>query len=229
MNGNNFDRLEFIQNERNFKELGQSDNVLKDREPRQDWKPPLLLKIIAIVLAVVLLVVLAFSIFVHPVDRMKLAIAIARSYEINMVASFGFITEEVTIKVDGRYMSVARGRNAKNIEYYVMDGDTVYTYKQDKSGEWQKALLDDGLYVDAGEFEVLFDSRNYNRAKGLRPGWELKEGVTFDTFDEVEFVREFGRYKVKATDYINNRNYDVYLTITIGRIGRTRVTLPWTE
>ena len=146
MNGNNFDRLEFIQNERNFKELGQSDNVLKDREPRQDWKPPLLLKIIAIVLAVVLLVVLAFSIFVHPIDKLKLALALGKNCEINMVAYGAFDKEEIIIKVDKNYFSM-KIVGSQDEEYYLVKGDTVYKYEQDKNGEWEKVLF----YIDVSK------------------------------------------------------------------------------
>ena len=230
MNGNNFDRLEFIQNERNFKELGQSDNVLKDREPRQAWKPPLLLKIIALVLAVALVVVLAFSIFVHPIDKLKLALALGKNCEINMVAYGAFDKEEIIIKVDKNYFSM-KIVGSQDEEYYLVKGDTVYKYEQDKNGEWEKVLFDEDLLEDGLDFEVLFDRRNYERVKGWGSVWRLKEGVAFGDYDTVEFCREKGKYKINATDAysIGNTTYYMRLTITIGNIGKTEVTLPWTE
>ena len=119
--------------------------------------------------------------------------------------------------------------------YYETDGDTLYIYRRDASGKWvRKKTAENALVIGSSsgnEFslDVLFDRRNYEKAKGKPGVWRIKDGVNKGGFDVIEFQHLLTQYKITAHKgyvYDNWSSY-AYMTITIDHIGTTKITPPW--
>ncbi len=227
-----------MENERNpweaIKEEGenQSPEAIAQKQKAEKTKETsaLIGKIISWVLLISVVLGISYAIFVHPVHKLNLSLFLGRSYEMEIVAPTG---RHTTIKVDGNLISVKEGSYEEI--YYETDGENFYIYRRDASGKWvRKKTAENALVIGSSSgndfsLDVLFDRRNYEKAKGKPGVWRIKDGVNKGGFDVIEFQHLLTQYKITAHKgyvYDNWSSY-AYMTITIDHIGTTKITPPW--
>ena len=229
-----------MENERNPWEKMEEENMAKSPEAiakaqkaeKRKSASAWVLGIVKWVLLITVVVGSAYSIFVHPVHKLRLSLFLGQSYEMEIVAPSGSHT---TIQVDGNLICVKEGSN-KEI-YYEIDGKNIYAYREDDKGKWvREKTTEDALVIGSSSgsplsIETLFERRNYERSKAKLGGWCIKDGVNKGGFDEIEFQHLLTKYKItaqKAYLYDGWFAYD-YMTITIHRIGITKINPPWEQ
>lgn len=223
MNNNNFDPLEFIRREGSQKEIPQED---KANEKTGEGRVPLPARIAALVAVVAIAVGLLFAIFVHPIDKLNLALLLGGSCEMKITVKNSFDSEEASLKVRGKY--ICYEREGKVPEYYELDGNIIYTYEKTDDGEWKKVPVMGGSFADGLYNGSLLNKDNYEKAKGASRVYEVKDAHK-GTHDEITFSRSGGKYQIEAIDWtaVGNVKYATYTTITFEKIGGVRVTPPW--
>lgn len=178
------------------------------------------LKIIAVVLASLLLCRLLICVFISPLAELNVRTAVAGSCRIRIVAEvlYSNIREETTVKVSRNLISL------DDEKYYEIDGDTVYEHYKGFSDTWETKKISKATFemdIDYSETGALLDTKNYERKEGSLFTWQIKDGVDIGDFRTAELTRKGG--KILITAYAGMAK----VTITVDRIGLTRVDTPW--
>ena len=217
MNNNNFDPLELIRREENERPSEPGEVATVDTR-----EIPPAVKLVIWILLGALVIYLLYAILVHPVDKLKIALALGGSCEISVEHKGPMSRQKVTVKVDGNRFCI-EGVGTEGPRYYVTEGNLTYTYKQNADGEWEKVLDSAGSLGS----RVLFDRRNYEKSNiGV---WELKEGVTYEDYERVELCRSGGKYQITLVNEYTSGNATLYTydVITFEKIGGVKITVPW--
>ena len=179
---------------------------------------------------------LPYTLFVHPLDKLKVKLFFSNSYEMEMKATvhydFGYdkgvwVQKVRSVKVDGDLVCIYN-RSIGNT-YYKVVGKTVYEYWQDENGEWKAKKSDKNIFSTGGSsgtgvtFSTLLDRRNYEKVKGELGLYRMKGSVDIGDFDRIELQRSNAGYEIKAYSGSN------YVIITFGYFGVTQITPPWEE
>lgn len=196
-------------------------------------------KIIGWVVLGVFLLCLLFFILVHPADRLKLCIFLSGgNFTIDVSAQFSYydgsygVNRNQTIskiKVDGNLICVTGGSNRET--YYEVDGETIYVYKQNENGEWTRTTATGQIPIvgtssgNDATLSVFMDRKNYERGELFR--YRIKDGVNIGVYDEAHIQQWGTKYEIKASQKIYQG--DVLVTMSFGRFGITKLTLPWEE
>lgn len=194
----------------NFDKL---DNMRASRDYR-------FLKIIAIVLASLLLCWFLKDVFISPLAELNLRTAVAGNCRIRIVAEvlYSSIREETTVKVSRNLFSL------DDEKFYELDGDTVYEHYKGFGDTWETKKISKATFemdIDYSETSALLDTKNYERKKGSLFTWQIKDGVDIGDFRTAELTRKGGKILIIAYAGMTK------VTITVDRIGLTRVDTPW--
>lgn len=226
MNNNNFDPLELIRRE------GESDGKASSPDnidSLDDRRTATVFRIVALTLVGIIVLSALYTLLVHPIDKLKTALWLGRSYEIKIFAVSGAGMGDATVKIDGN--NVAVSDRYGSTKYYELDGEKIYTYVQ-SGEEWER--------VDTGEKDIpigtgggrsisiteLLDKKNYERAEGELFEYHARESE-LGGLKNVKFKRANGKYHISGV--IEDGYYDISVTLIFDRIGMTGVTPPWEE
>ena len=219
---NNYDPLWAIRRDDNLKDP-EPERADKDRE-YNDKRTSLTFKIVKWALVVAVLLYLLYTVCVHPVDKLRLGIALGGSCEIRILVYQGLGSGEATLKIDGNLMSITQGHSGST-EYYEIDGDSIYTYELSSNGEWKRVFVSSASEsVTGNAFINILKGKNYERKEGSFSSYRIKDDVDIGSFKKVEFQRTGGKPVLTISDYDHT-----YYTLIFNRIGITRVTPPWKE
>ena len=175
-----------------------------------------LVRIIAIILLAAVLIYLLYSIFVHPINKLKLKLFISKSCTMTIVAQYGLQSAKATVKVDGNIICITDN-------YYKIEGDKLLAYDYDLKS-WINAERVAGEIVDLNDisaYEAILSRRNYKLAKGKFFTWELKDGVDAGGMIDLEFRRKGGRFSFTWFDV-----YGIKYTLTFTAFGTTHLDPP---
>lgn len=224
-----------MDNERNPWEVIEEENVAnatetaikKRRNARGKTATAWFLGIVKWFLLFSVVLTFVYTVFIHPVNKLKLRLFLGGSYTMVLKVYAGFSQEQslATVKVDGNLVYVSyRGDRT----YYEVDGETIYEYRKIDDG-WEKVKTEENMIFfgdpdeDTLQMSVLLDRHNYERAKEKFFVHRIKKGVDIGEFDAVE-IRRIGM------EY----GFDLYAggavgTLVFENIGRTHITPPWEE
>lgn len=184
-------------------------------EPKEERRREVWIYVLAAVAGFILLTGLYYMIM-HPIDRARLKLAIYDSYTITTTAN----GRSQTIEVDGEAMFFGG-------QYYEIDGEDVYGFRQDEDGVWhrQKEYYPPDSTDNAWLVEVM-TPQNYEREFFPWKPMEFKGSIL-----ELENVRTqvlMGKCIISGERRVFNGLFDsiYYVTIEIGAFGLTRVELP---
>lgn len=179
----------------------------------------LFLKIIAIVLASLLLTLFLRSVFINPMAEFTFSTGIAQSCRIRIVSEglYSDLRKESVVKVDGNLISIDDNK------YYEIGGNTVYEHYQAFNGTWITNNIVGEAFELGGDSATqnLFNYKSYEKKPGKIFAWQIKQGVDVGDFRNVELTRKGGKTVIIA--YVEMTK----ITITLDRIGRTKVDTPW--
>ena len=224
MDNNSFDPLELIRREGTQKKDAPKEDVQPEKTSLQSQ--PLMIKIIAWAAIFAIVVGFLFGIFVHPIDKLNLALLLGGSCEMKITVKNSFDSEEASLKVRGKYICYEREGEAP--EYYELDGNIIYTYEKTENGEWKKVPVMGGSFAGGFYNDSLLNKDNYEKVDGASRVYRVKDAYK-GTADEINFSRSGGKYQIQSIDWISvgNVKYATYTTITFEKIGGVRVTPPW--
>ena len=226
MNNNNFDPLELIRRDEERDEKGSAPDRA---DALDDKRTSTVFRIVVLTLVGIIVFSALYTLMVHPIDKLRTALWIGRSYEIKIFAVSGAGMGDATVKIDKN--NVAVSDKYGSTQYYELDGDKIYTYV--KNGEeWER--------VDTGEKNIpigaggdksisiaeLLDKKNYERAEGELFEYHARENE-LGGLKKVKFKRVDGKYRISGV--IEDGFYDISITLIFDRIGMTGVTPPWEE
>jgi hypothetical protein len=227
MNRNDFDPISAIRRD-NVHDEPKGEEAAPPKKNEEEKRLPFFAALIIWIVLGALLICLLYNIFVHPIDRLKLALALGGSCEISIVAENGFGKEEATLKVRGKYFSVTSDGKET---FYELDGNIVYTYEPLENGEWKRKPVAGGSFAGGLGNDSLLNRKNYERVPGAGSVWRVKDGIDTGDADEVIFQRKGGKYQIVSREgtAVGNVTYYTTTTVTFEKIGGVRVTPPWAE
>lgn len=179
------------------------------------------MRVVAILLLTVFGLFLLYSLFVHPVNKLKLRLLLTKNVTMKIQASYGEQHETVIVKVDGNLIAVGDSQfEPIHYTYYKIEQDTIYAYNE-FTADWEPQ--DQSLLAGSEEFRQLFIADNYKRVKGRLRTWQLKEDVRIDGMQNVRFQRKAGKFT------ISYQNGLVSCSIVFEKFGRSSIALPGEE
>ena len=184
----------------------------------REGKTPRWVKIISIILLIALGLSLAYVIFVHPINKLKLRFLIYDSFTLEIIIpGFGIYTTR-EIQVDGNIMKYGD-------QYYEIDGNEIYTYHKNFKGEWQKIKSDDFNDPESTRIaEKILKRSNYRHAKGRLFAWKIKDNV--DLGNDIQSAG-IELYEGKIAIVLSYRSVKGYMHFT--DFGKVKLTPPWEE
>lgn len=144
------DELEAMKILRNEMPKSEEETVANDRKLRQIEE---LISFIGAILFGLFIIILLYSIIVHPIDKILIKMALIDNYVITTTVAGN--TQKVY--VDGNIIRV-------NDTYYEVAKDAVYVYRKNAAGEWTKKV--DSLSnsdADTSWVKDVLDKKNYKR------------------------------------------------------------------
>jgi hypothetical protein len=144
------DELEAMKILRNEMPKSEEETVADDRKLRQIEE---LISFIGAILFGLFIIILLYSIIVHPIDKILIKMALIDNYVITTTVAGN--TQKVY--VDGNIIRV-------NDTYYEVAKDAVYVYRKNAAGEWTKKV--DSLSnsdADTSWVKDVLDKKNYKR------------------------------------------------------------------
>ena len=193
---------------------GAIDMYERDQEKSDQFKKktPQWVKLISIILITAIGISLAYLVFVHPINKLKISVLLCDNYTIKMIIPGGITSETTSIYVDGNIIKY-------NDQYYEIDGDDVYTYRKNSNGEWKREKSDD--FVSSKYAEELLKRRNYRRVKGRLFAWEIKDEVDLGDIWSAGIESYDGKMSI-VIYYALEKAY-----IQFTNFGKTKLTPPW--
>jgi hypothetical protein len=177
-----------------------------------------LVRILAIILLAALLIYFLYTIIVHPVDRLKLRLMLAKHCVIEIkVRDYwggGDSSKILIIYIDQEIFAMGDGYpNTRNLKYYKLIDDVLYEYSEE-AGEWYESYNNNG---DSDIFtEDMFVRKNYQWADGHLFAWRYKG-------TDMILKCRFGKFKFE----IDYSGYDV--TIEFKKISPWHLSTPFEE
>ena len=180
--------------------------------PKKELHPfiKVALRVIKIACIVLLITTILWTFLVHPADKLKIKLLLAKNCEIKASAFLG--NETRTIQID------------ENILFYKGEYYEIYengeVYKHEKwldtwvmlpSSEFSSS------YEDQRDFEILIDRNNYERVEGKLFTWVLKPGIEAFDHRRITLKNNFGKYEFGIG----------YVKLTIQKIGLVHIDKPW--
>lgn len=144
------DELEAMKILRNEIPKSEEETVANDRNRRQLEE---LKTIIGVALLGLFIIILLYSIIVHPIDKILIKMALVDNYVITTTVA----GSTQTVYVDGNVIRV-------NDTYYEVAKDAVYVYRKNAAGEWTKKLESlSNSDADTSWVKDVLDKKNYKR------------------------------------------------------------------
>jgi hypothetical protein len=175
---------------------GERSNV--DAPPRKSLTDIPLVRIIAIILLAAILIYFLYTVLLHPIHKLNLRLLFAKHCIIKVTATaYAFIGSKseyytLILYLDQNAFAIGEGYpNAKNLKYYKLVGEELYTYNEE-SGEWYEADESDdeeSLFADG-----MFKRKNYKWAKGKLFVWRYKDSDMYfkHRFGKFTFTQKYG-------------------------------------
>ena len=189
-------------------------------------------KWLIIIVAAVLVLSIALTLFL--VFRQSLAERLIKKIEkdgnyqieatVNDIPLFGSIS--VKYMSDGN-ISYTSASLLTEEAYKEKSGDDVYVYTKTENGTWVKtkqAEGEDTLEDLKEKYEDLLDLKNYQKIKGQKNTYKLKDDVKLEGFENV--VATFDKGKCVVTCTVTIYGMQVNATIVVSEIGNVKLTLP---
>jgi hypothetical protein len=190
-------------------------------EDRPRKRMPLAIKIILWVLLGAIALYSAYAFFVHPVDELRVRLAFAQSCRITITepttGGYQNETTEHIIEIDGNVIAIT---SEGSKQYYVIEDDKTYEYRESSNGEWYKIEVYSGSFSgSSADIDFMLDRSNYKRAAWWKPfTWCAENG-------NIEVSRVMGKIKYTLYTGLVKRKQ----TIVFDRIGITKIDRPWAE
>jgi len=190
------------------------------------------------ILAIVLLLS-AFYILIHPLDRIKLKYFLTHDFTITVsrrpVAPITntFVVSDKEIFIDDNWMQVGETDYLfhDDVTYYEFKDGKTYRYYKDMYGEWQKETCELSSIKDINDIfdSELLDRKNYKRVKGKLFVWQLKDGsskiISGHSVSNIRLRRYEGSIAIVGDTYSGGQKCE--LVVRFHGFGFTDVTLPW--
>jgi hypothetical protein len=200
--------------------------------PIREKKHSRAIRIAVWVLLAALALYLLYAVLVHPINKVKLQFFLAQSGRISVAVQRGPASGEATVRIDGNLISITPEQGFAGTQYYEVDGEQLYYYRQGLNGEWDRIALEESiLQIGSGDgfaikTDALLDRSNYERVPGKLLVWRIRDGVDVGGIEDVELCRKNGKVTITASiasEYLS------YITLTFEYIGFTVVDPPWEE
>ena len=211
---------------KNNKILAKIKEILKNKKITR-----ILIAAVAAVLLIATVVGIVLWSSVHPIERFALKIARKQNFQMDITLSgiplFG--TVALTCEVDGNIQHIPQGTFISE-SYIETVGDKRYTYSKDDSGRWTKTEKDIGEndflsgLQDNEMLKKLTTPENYEKVEGEKNVYRQKEGVEFESFQNVTITIEKNTCTIQMILYADGMALDT--VIVISNIGKMDVTLP---
>ena len=216
-----------------YKEEERKQSTAPIRHPTAEKVRRIVSRVLGWGLLVIFVFYVTASIFIHPIDRLKLSLFLSGgNYTISLSGEFRYyegpnhFLSSVSqrhlgeIKVDRNLMCVTD--NYGDDTYYLMDGEKVYMYTKDDNGKWNRTESNKTFPVVGTSLgDVLLDRKSYERGELFR--YKTKSGVDTGTYDVV-YVQQWGlQYELEG------QTENATITMSFGRFGTTRITPPWEQ
>ena len=170
----------------------------------------LLTIITSVVLILGILIDVMILVFVNPLARATVRVAMTQNYTIKMIARYNSLREELTIKVVGNF--IQHIDDDGNSTYYVLDGEKAYKYVWE-NGRWviSECFGENfsGSIVGGSDEDNLFNLENYRKNPKKLFEWELKPGVDCGDYKYVRAYNLPGMVQIKAHTIIRGATVDV--------------------
>ncbi len=174
----------------------------------------------------------ACSFFKHPIE--KFADELEEKGNAQMVMTMYDVpylgTISIKMQIDGDIMYMPASMINEET-YYEKVGDQEYEYTKDLNGVWTKTLSEDGSSssdpTEDEEWDELLNPDNYERDYEFgskKKVYELKDGVSFENFDDVEIIIEDDTFTIEMEMNMDGMWIDVKMEFS--KIGEINLTLP---
>ena len=196
-------------------------------------KKKIIISVVSAVAALVLGLVLVCA-FMHPLDKLKLRMATADSYQIDIVIyDVPLIgTQTMIAKVDGdvKYTNgILFGAEA----YTETVKGTDYKYSKNASGAWERAVAEESSSSDELiDFDTLlrmFDPDNYDKVDGEKNKYAQKADVEIaEDIKDVVITIEDDYFTIDAVGVKSILGFKLSLNMQakVYNINKTEITLP---
>lgn len=192
----------------------------------------ILITILAAILLIATVVGIVLWSSVHPIERFALKIARKQNFQMDIVLSgvplFGSVA--LTCEVDGNIQHIPQGSFISE-SYIETVGDKRYTYSKDDAGKWTKTEKDIGendLFGNLQDNEMLKElitPENYEKVEGKKNVYRQKEGVEFESLQNVTITIKKGTCTIQMILYTDN-GMALDTVVVISNIGKMDVALP---
>ena len=184
----------------------------------------LLIVVVAVITIVTTLLLLLRK---SPIEKFFIEMKEAESYQLEMTVSDIPFVGTINMKqmVDGN-VSYTSAIWFQDEQYEEKVGKDVYVYTKNEDGMWTKEKQIGTSTTDAlvETYKELLDYENYEKVKGEKNTYILKEDVKFDEFENVTLIIEDDQCTVKLT--VKTEGMSLTATIVVSKLGEVELTLP---
>jgi hypothetical protein len=197
-------------------------NIDKDTHSRKlDLFPKKTKKYVRIIYRVLLILVilyLAYTLLIHPVDKIFFQYFITTNCELNMQFKYNGGRQRLgNVKMDGNVIS-------NGDVYYEIDGEKVYVYNKILQKKVYKGTVNDineesyfSNFLDKSNYELVWDKWRFV--------WQLKEGVDSGDFDKVQISQNIFS-EIRISCYYTSGNC---IRLTFRKFGWINIDPPWED